>query len=123
MKKEIQVYGIKNCSSVKKALFFLDDKELKYDFFDYKKQEASTELLNEFCENLDWQKVLNKRSQTWRKLDDEQKKDLTLDKAIKIMRENTSIIKRPLVKISTSEKYIYLLGLEDIFAFFNLNKY
>lgn len=119
MKKNIQVYGIKNCSSVKKALIFLDDKKLKYDFFDYKKQEVSTELLEEFCENLAWQKVLNKKSQTWRKLDDEQKKDLTLDKAIKIMRENTSIIKRPLVKISTAEKDVYLLGLEDIFTFFN----
>lgn len=118
MKNKIEVYGIKNCSSVKKVLDFLESKKLQYDFVDYKKQAPSKNLLQDFCENLDWQKVLNQKSQTWRNLDAEQKLNLDKAKAIEIMQSNPSIIKRPLLKIETDKKTEYLLGVESVLDFF-----
>ncbi|MEN9966041.1 MAG: hypothetical protein RL416_198, partial [Pseudomonadota bacterium] len=33
----MMVYGIKNCSTVKKALTWFDSHQIKYDFYDLKK--------------------------------------------------------------------------------------
>lgn len=122
--QEVRVFGIKNCSTVKKTLVFLETKKLNLTFFDYKKQAPNKELLSEFCQNLDWQKVLNKKSQTWRNLEESKKLDLNLEKALTIMQENPSIIKRPIARVelkleNQKTKFEYLLGLDEITNFFN----
>jgi arsenate reductase-like glutaredoxin family protein len=43
-------------------------------------------------------KVLNKAGTTFRKLDDAAKADLDADKAVALMAEHTSTIKRPIVE-------------------------
>lgn len=92
------VYGIKNCNSVKKTLTALDQQAIKYQFFDFKKQTVTKELLEDWIAQVGWEKLLNKNSATWRSLDDDTKAGLNnaVD-AIKIMLANTSIIKRPVI--------------------------
>ena len=36
MNKSIQVYGIKNCDTVKKALVYLNDRVIDYQFIDFR---------------------------------------------------------------------------------------
>ena len=98
MADSITVFGIPNCDTVKKARKWLDAKSVSYDFHDYKKKGVDEDTLNTWCKELGWEALLNRRGTTWRKLDDAQKVDLSQASAVKLMQENTSLIKRPIVQ-------------------------
>ena len=113
----ITIYGIKSCSTMKKAFTKLDDLDVSYDFHDYKKQGVDKETVQRWVNALGVDKVLNKRGTTWRKLDDSQKQaaDASVDAAIALLIENTSMIKRPIVEGQLSDKNqaILLCGFDE----------
>ena len=99
----ITIYGIKSCSTMKKAFTKLDELGVSYNFHDYKKQGID--------------KVLNKRGTTWRKLEDAEKQaaDSDVDRSIDLLIENTSMIKRPIVEGERVDKNqpILLCGFSE----------
>lgn len=109
------VYGIKNCSSVKKALTILDEHQITYDFFDFKKQAMSGELLDKFIAEFGMDKVLNKRSTTWRKLSDEEKDAASRDDnaAKTLMIAQPNLIKRPIILGHDKDKTIATIGFDN----------
>lgn len=102
----LTIYGIKSCSTMKKAFTKLDELGVSYDFHDYKKQGIDKESVQRWVNELGIDKVLNKRGTTWRKLTDEQKQaaDSDVDNAIDLLIENTSMIKRPIVEGQLADK-------------------
>lgn len=102
----ITIYGIKSCSTMKKAFTKLNELGVSYDFHDYKKQGIDKESVQRWVDSLGIDKVLNKRGTTWRKLDDSQKQaaDSDVDKAIDLLVENTSMIKRPIIEGQLDDK-------------------
>ena len=44
----IYVYGIKNCNTVKKGLDWLNGNKIEFEFFDVKKIDLTTNLINEW---------------------------------------------------------------------------
>ena len=93
------VYGIKNCDTVKKAIDWLKKKNIAFEFHDYKTQGISEEKLKEWTKQVSWEILLNKRGTTWKKLDAAVQEKTNNEKAaIAVMRENTSIIKRPVIE-------------------------
>lgn len=115
----ITIYGIKSCSTMKKAFTKLDQLGVSYDFHDYKKQGIDKATLQHWVKELGIDKVLNKRGTTWRKLTDERKQaaDDNVNNAIDLLVENTSIIKRPIVEGKLADKNngqpILLCGFDD----------
>lgn len=115
----ITIYGIKSCSTMKKAFTKLDELGASYDFHDYKKQGIDKESVQRWIASLGIDKVLNKRGTTWRKLTDEQKQaaDANIDTAIDLLIENTSMIKRPIVEGQLADKNngqpILLCGFDE----------
>ncbi len=110
------IYGIKSCSTMKKAFNLLDELSIEYDFHDYKKQGVDKARVQHWVEQLGITKVLNKRGTTWRKLSDEDKTraDSDLDYAIELLVANTSMIKRPIVEaIDSTGKEILLCGFDE----------
>ena len=97
MADTITVYGIPNCDTVKKARKWFDANSVSYEFHDYKKKGIDKATLNNWSQSVDWETLVNRRGTTWRKLDDDQKKDLSQTSATGLMIENTSLIKRPVV--------------------------
>jgi arsenate reductase len=95
----ITLYGIPNCDTVSKARKWLAAKNIEFQFHNFKKDGLDKETLQGWVESLGWEVLLNKRGMTWRKLSDEQKADINKTKAMAIMLENTSIIKRPVLDI------------------------
>ncbi|WP_404356368.1 ArsC family reductase [Methylotuvimicrobium sp. KM1] len=91
------LYGIKNCDTIKKARKWLDQNGIDYRFHDYREDGLTTELLKNFLARSDWQTLLNQRSTSWRQLDAAQKSDLDEDKALKLMLETPTLIKRPVL--------------------------
>ena len=113
----ITIYGIKSCSTMKKAFTKLDDLGISYDFHDYKKPGIDKDSVQRWVDELGIDRVLNKRGTTWRKLDDSQKQeaDSDVDKAIDLLVENTSMIKRPIVEgeLTDKNKIILLCGYDE----------
>jgi Spx/MgsR family transcriptional regulator len=94
----LTVYGIPNCDTVKKARVWLEARGIPYTFHDYKKQGADPARIAGWVAQAGLDKVLNKAGTTFRKLDDAVKADLDEGKAVALMAEHTSTIKRPIVE-------------------------
>ena len=115
----ITIYGIKSCSTMKKAFTNLDELGVSYDFHDYKKQGIDKDSVQRWVNELGIDKVLNKRGTTWRKLTDEHKQaaDENVNNAIDLLIENTSMIKRPIVEGQLADKNnvqpILLCGFDE----------
>ena len=93
------MYGIRNCDTVKKARAWLDQRRVGYDFHDYKLSGIDTEHLERWCDEFGWEKVLNRAGTTFRKLPDEQKENLSRDKALALMLAQPSMIRRPVLEL------------------------
>ncbi len=112
----ITIYGIKSCSTMKKAFTKLDELSVIYEFHDYKKQGIDKQSIQRWVDELGIDKVLNKRGTTWRKLSDEQKQaaDENVNNAIDLLIENTSMIKRPIVEGKlNNDQSILLCGFDE----------
>jgi Spx/MgsR family transcriptional regulator len=95
----VTMYGIRNCDTIKKARSWLDDRGVAYAFHDYKTAGIERERLAAWCEELGWEKLLNRAGTTFRKLPDADQRDLNGDKAIVLMLAQPSMIKRPLLDL------------------------
>ena len=92
------IYGIKNCNTMKKAFTWLNDHHIQYQFHNYKTDGLTADLLDTFLQLVDWQSLLNTRGTTWRKLDEQVREQINNPQvAKKIMLDNPSILKRPLL--------------------------
>ena len=94
----IKLYGIPNCDTVKKARKWLDANGVEYTFHDYKKSGVPERQLRTWVKKVGWEKLLNRRGTTWRKLDDSIKNSIDESSAIRVMLENPSAIKRPVLE-------------------------
>ncbi len=107
----ITVYGIPNCNTVKKALTWLDQHGLAYQFHDFKKHGASNELLHSWLQQQPWEKLVNRAGMTWRNLSDAEKSQvIDAASALSLMHEKTSVIKRPIV---VRDQLILALGFDE----------
>lgn len=93
------VYGIPNCSTVKKARTWLEDHGVSYTFHDYKKAGISTEKLASWMAVHPWSVLVNRAGTTFRKLTDEEKARINSPEAAQtLMMAQPSVIKRPIVE-------------------------
>jgi arsenate reductase len=92
----LKVYGIPNCETVKKARAWLDSNGVAYEFHDYKKQGVDRAALEGWVGEHGWEAVLNRAGMTFRKLDPKVTRDLDARKAMALMVEHPSTIKRPI---------------------------
>ena len=101
MKRHInlKLYGIPNCTTVKKARAWLADHALDIPFHDFKKQGVDTAWLHEVVAQTGWQALVNTRGTTWRKLSDAEKAAAGDEAgAIALMLAQPSVIKRPVLE-------------------------
>lgn len=95
----LEIYGIKNCNTVKKALDWLTANKIDYSFHDYKKEPVTIEKLKEWEKEVSWELLVNKKGTTWRKLTDQEKAAvLDAESANQVLLQNNSMIKRPIIE-------------------------
>jgi arsenate reductase len=95
----ITIYGIKNCDTMKKARAFLDKKRVSYAFHDYKVSGIDKAKLDVWAKKAGWEKLLNRAGTTFRKLPEKDKASVNEKKAIALMLEQPSMIKRPVLEL------------------------
>jgi arsenate reductase len=93
------MYGIKNCSTVKKARTWLEERGVAYTFHDYKTAGADEALVRRFVKEHGWEALLNRAGTTFRKLPVADRENIDEEKAIALMLANPSIIKRPVLDL------------------------
>ena len=95
----ITIYGIANCDTMKKARSWLAEHGVTYRFHDYKKDGIDRKLLAGWCAKVGWETLLNRAGTTFKKLPDKGKQGLTEKKAIALMLDQPSMIKRPVLDL------------------------
>jgi arsenate reductase len=93
----VTIYGIKNCDTMKKARGWLDAHGVAYAFHDYKVDGMARDRLQGWARAVGWETLLNRAGTTFRKLPDASKAGLTEAKAIALMLDQPSMIKRPVL--------------------------
>lgn len=109
-----KIYGIPNCGSVKKAFDFFHSNKIDYTFINFKTDPITEELIDDWLEQCTPEQVINTKGTTWRALDEKIKKsELTKELAKKLVLQNNSIVKRPVI---VSRKKIKTIGFDtDIY--------
>lgn len=108
----ITVFGIPNCSTVKKARAWLDEHGVSYRFHDYKKEGLDPALLETWAAELGWQALLNTRGTTWRGLPESDRTDVDEPRALALMASKPSLVRRPLIAWEQAGAPAYLLGFD-----------
>ena len=93
------LYGIRNCDSVKKARAWLDKTGVEYRFHDYKAAGVDADRLERWCDEVGWERLLNRAGTTFRKLAPSEKENLDRKSGVALMRSQPSVIKRPVLEL------------------------
>lgn len=94
----MKLYGISNCTTVKKARAWLAARNVVCEFHDFKRQGVPAALLD-WTAMLGWERLINRQGTTWRKLDTARQQSVVdADSAIQLMTQWPSVIRRPLVE-------------------------
>jgi arsenate reductase (glutaredoxin) len=99
MAKPVTIYGIKNCDTMKKARAWLDQRALAYEFHDYKTAGIDRARLEGWARTAGWETLLNRAGTTFRKLPEKERAAVTEKKAIALMLDQPSMIKRPVLDV------------------------
>lgn len=95
----ITVYGIPNCDTVKKARVWLADHAIEHSFHDFRKDGLEAAQVDRWIAELGWEKLVNRKGTTWRKLPAAAQSRVTdAASAKRLVLENVSVIKRPVVE-------------------------
>lgn len=102
------LYGIKNCDTVKKARKWLEENGQDFTFHDVRVDGLDISMIERWIAALGWEAVLNKRSTTWKQLDDSSKSDLNETKAAALLLANPTLIKRPVLEAQSGKKNTHI---------------
>lgn len=91
----MKIFGIKNCDKIKKTILWCAQNQRMCHFHDYRVDGIDNDLINSFLTQHDMADLINKRSTTWRQLDNNQKTQVTHE----IIIANPTLLKRPIVEI------------------------
>jgi len=83
---------------MKKARAWLDAHGVEHEFHDYKVSGIDRATLGKWVNNVGWEVLLNRAGTTFRKLPESAKTGLTQARAIDLMLEQPSMIKRPVLE-------------------------
>ena len=113
----VTIYGIRNCDTMKKARAWLDARGVAYTFHDYATSGVTTAQLRQWAGDVGWERLCNRAGTTFRKLPESATRDLTEAKALDLMVEKPSMIKRPVLTIDDGGRQRVLVGFSpDAYA-------
>jgi arsenate reductase len=94
----LTVYGIKSCDTCRRARKFLTEKNIEFRFHDLREDGLDIQMLERWSTRIDWQRLLNRQSLTWRKIPETDRNDMNEDKAFAAMLDAPTLIKRPVLE-------------------------
>jgi Spx/MgsR family transcriptional regulator len=95
----ITVYGLKNCDTCRKALKWLAGQDIDHHFHDVRNDGLDAKRIAGWIDAAGLEKLVNRRSTTWRNLSEVERDQATGDKAADFLAANATLIKRPVIDI------------------------
>lgn len=92
------VYGIASCDSCRNAKKWLDAESIEYQFHDLRADGLNIQMLERWSSRIDWKRLLNTRSLTWRKIPETDRNDMSKNKALAAMIQHPTLVKRPVLE-------------------------
>ena len=96
------IYGLKNCDTCKKALKALEAANHSVTFVDIRAEADLTTKIPTWLAAAGAETLINKRSTTWRGLSDTERATADGDAATKLLTDNATLIKRPVIEAGDS---------------------
>ena len=93
----MKVYALKNCDTCRKALKELRAAGKEFELIDVRDDGLETEDIASIVESVGFEKALNRRSTTWRTLDDPEKVGLDNVRAVMMIKAHPTLLKRPAI--------------------------
>jgi arsenate reductase len=90
----LTVYGIKQCDTCRKALKWLSAQGIEHRFHDFRVDGLDEALLQSWLNSSFTDKVINRRSTSWRQLTDEQRQ-FEGQAQVQLLLQFPTLIKRP----------------------------
>lgn len=95
----LKLFGLRKCTTCQKAVAWLDQKKLAYDFTDVKDEGLTKVQVSKWAKAVGgWEKLINRAGYTWRGLKPAETTDLTEAKAVELAVKYPSLIRRPLIE-------------------------
>lgn len=94
----LTLYGIPNCDSCRKARKWLDGNGVSHRFHDLRADGIDEKRLRAWQKSVDWKALLNTRSTTWRGLPEKERSGVDADRAVALMVQHPTLIKRPVLE-------------------------
>ena len=94
----LTVYGIKSCDTCRRARKFLTEKRIDFRFHDVREDGLDIQMLERWSTRIEWQRLLNRQSLSWRKIPEVDRNDMTRDKAFAAILLSPTLIKRPVLE-------------------------
>lgn len=91
----LQVYGIPNCGTCKKAFSWLEAKSIEYEFIDTKAVQPTRDMIQDWVDALGSRPMRNTSGQSYRALG-EAKKEWSDDQWVDAFAKDVMLLKRPL---------------------------
>jgi len=92
----LEIYGLKNCDTCRKALKWLQQKGVDHQFHDLKATKLTQKKISAWLEDVPLETLINRRGTTWRKLPEQDKAGLTTKSACTLAVAHPSLLKRPI---------------------------
>lgn len=102
----MKLYGLKTCDTCRKARKALDAAGRDVDFHDVREDGVSKTQISKWAKAAGWETMLNKSSTTWRSLSDAQKAGVNEKKALALMAEHPTLIKRPIIENGPTQVFV-----------------
>jgi len=93
----VTLFGIKNCDKCRAAVKWLGARDIEHEFVDVRETPLTEAQLEAWQDALGWEAVVNKRSTTWKQLDEADRADLDAEKSRKLILINPTLMKRPVL--------------------------
>ena len=92
------LFGIPNCDTVRKARKWLDDQGLTHEFVDLRADTPSETKINEWLSVIGSERLINRRSTTFKQLSEGDKAALEGGDAVSVLQTQPTLIKRPVLE-------------------------
>lgn len=94
----LTVYGIKSCDTCRKARKYLAENDIEFRFHDVRDDGLDIQMLERWAARIDWEKLLNRQSLSWRKIPEVDRNDMNRERAFALMIDVPTLLKRPVLE-------------------------
>ena len=98
-RRNVTLYGIKNCDTVRKTRKWLDARGIDYRYHDFREDGLTRQQVRDWLTRVEGEVLLNKRSTTWKHLDSGSLDGLDSAWLSALLAEHPTLIKRPVLEM------------------------